>query len=107
MTDCRTALPFGVFWWHPLQEWTAWAGIHCLSELSQVLQRNRGIPPQVIDDAINNIPAVQGKYPDTFKHQSKDVTVIINGNGDVITVFPRYEVWNVYKLWRKRVELFI
>jgi len=46
----------------------------------------------VIDDAINNIPAIQGKYPDTFKHQSKDVIVIINGNGDVITVFPRYEV---------------
>jgi len=49
----------------------------------------RGIPPQVINDAINNIHAVQGKYPDTFMHQSTDVTVIVNGNGDVITVIPR------------------
>ena len=49
----------------------------------------RGIPPLVIEDAIKNIPAIRGKYPDTFIHQSADVTVIVNGDGKVITVIPR------------------
>lgn len=49
----------------------------------------REIPPQVINDAINNTPVITVKYPDTFMHQSTDATVIINGNGDVITVIPK------------------
>lgn len=49
----------------------------------------RGIPPQVINDAINNIPASPGKFSDTFIHQSADATVIVNGTGDVITVIPK------------------
>jgi RHS repeat-associated protein len=49
----------------------------------------RNIPPSVIEDAINNTNATPGKYADTFVHETGDVTVVVNGAGNVITVIPK------------------
>lgn len=49
----------------------------------------RGITPAVVEDVIKNTPVQPGKYEGTFMHQNEKVTVIINNNGDVITVIPR------------------
>ena len=49
----------------------------------------RNIPPSVIEDAIKNTKPIPGNRPDTFVHATDSVKVIINGNGDVITVIPK------------------
>ena len=49
----------------------------------------RNIPPMVVEDAIRNTPAIPGSSPGTFQHQTPDVTIIVNSNGDVVTVIPR------------------
>ncbi|GLC89313.1 hypothetical protein [Lysinibacillus piscis] len=49
----------------------------------------RGITPVVVEDVIKNTPSQPGRYEGTFMHQNEKVTVIINNNGDVITVIPR------------------
>ncbi|SFA80025.1 contractile injection system protein, VgrG/Pvc8 family [Clostridium frigidicarnis] len=49
----------------------------------------RNIPPSVIEDAIKNTTSAPGKYADTFIHETGDVTVVVNGAGDVITVIPK------------------
>ena len=38
----------------------------------------RNIPPSVIEDAIRNTAAVQGRTAGTFVHQTADITVIVN-----------------------------
>ncbi|GAA0086288.1 hypothetical protein UT300007_27270 [Clostridium sp. CTA-7] len=49
----------------------------------------RNIPSSVIEDAINNTKAVSENKVDTFVHETDSVKVIVNGNGDVITVMPK------------------
>ncbi|MCY7478754.1 pre-toxin TG domain-containing protein [Paenibacillus larvae] len=49
----------------------------------------RGIPPMVVEDTIKNVKPVAGNKPNTLKYDGQDVTVILNTNGDVITVIPR------------------
>ncbi|OOM80580.1 putative endo-beta-N-acetylglucosaminidase precursor [Clostridium puniceum] len=49
----------------------------------------RNIPPSAIEDAIKNTTSAPGKYADTFIHETGDVTVVVNGVGDVITVIPK------------------
>lgn len=49
----------------------------------------RNIPPSVIEDAIKNHPPIPGNKPDTLMHITDSVQVIVNGNGDVITVIPK------------------
>ena len=49
----------------------------------------RNIPPMVIEDAINNTPAVVGNTIGTYVHETVDVKVIVNEFGDVITVIPK------------------
>lgn len=49
----------------------------------------RNIPPSVIEDAIMNTKKIPGNRSGTFVHETKDVKVIINGSGDVITVIPK------------------
>ncbi|UFJ41428.1 hypothetical protein LOK74_02510 [Brevibacillus humidisoli] len=49
----------------------------------------RGIPPMVVEDTIKNVKPVPGNRPNTLKYDGKDVTVITNTNGDVITVIPK------------------
>ncbi|AWI03454.1 hypothetical protein [Clostridium drakei] len=49
----------------------------------------RNIPPSVIEDAIKNAKPIPGNRPDTFLHETESVKVVVNGNGDVITVIPK------------------
>ncbi|MEC1666220.1 ribonuclease YeeF family protein [Bacillus mojavensis] len=49
----------------------------------------RDIPPSVIEDAIMNTKKIPGNRSGTFVHETKDVKVIINEAGDVITVIPK------------------
>lgn len=49
----------------------------------------RNVPPSVIEDAIKNSPKIPGNRVGTFIHETKDVKVIINELGDVITVIPK------------------
>ncbi|MBZ1328255.1 hypothetical protein HZR17_00605 [Clostridium botulinum] len=49
----------------------------------------RNIPPMVIEDAIKNTKPIPGNRPDTFLYEAQSVKVIVNGNGDVITVIPK------------------
>jgi len=49
----------------------------------------RGIPPSVVESTIINTTAIPGSSPGTFMHQTPQLTVIVNGNGDVVTVIPR------------------
>ncbi|MCC9021928.1 ribonuclease YeeF family protein [Bacillus nakamurai] len=49
----------------------------------------RNIPPSVIEDAIKNNKAIPGNKPGTFVHSTKDVQVVLNASGDVITVIPK------------------
>jgi len=49
----------------------------------------RGITPTVVEDVIKNTSIKPGRYEGTFMHQNEKVTVIINSNGDVITIIPR------------------
>ncbi|MGE7307566.1 pre-toxin TG domain-containing protein [Priestia megaterium] len=49
----------------------------------------RGITPTVIEDAIKNTPAKPGSRAGTFDHMAEKVKVVVNNNGDVITVIPR------------------
>lgn len=49
----------------------------------------RGITPTVIEDVIKNTPAIPGKNPGTFDHIAEKIKVVVNSNGDVITVIPR------------------
>lgn len=46
----------------------------------------RGIPPIVIEDAINNGQCTSGTYPWTWNYETDSVRVIVNEYGDVITV---------------------
>ena len=58
----------------------------------------RGVPPTVVEDAIQNTTAKAGKYDGTFVHDNDNVTVVVNANGDVITVIPKQDevITNVY-----------
>lgn len=49
----------------------------------------RNIPPSVIEDAIKNAEKIPGNRQGTFTHETKDVKVVINENGDIITVIPK------------------
>ncbi|KYG92202.1 hypothetical protein A0U40_04470 [[Bacillus] sp. KCTC 13219] len=49
----------------------------------------RNIPPSVIEDAIMNSKKIPGNRSGTFVHETRDVKVIINEAGDVITVIPK------------------
>ncbi|MED1739328.1 T7SS effector LXG polymorphic toxin [Bacillus swezeyi] len=49
----------------------------------------RNIPPSVIEDAIKNSKKMPGNKKGTFIHETKDVKVVSNENGDVITVIPK------------------
>jgi len=49
----------------------------------------RNIPPSVIEDAIMNTKKIPGNRSGTFVHETKDVKVIVNEAGDVITVMPK------------------
>lgn len=49
----------------------------------------RNIPPMVVEDTIRNVRPVPGNKPGTLKYEGKDVTVIANEKGDVITVIPK------------------
>ena len=54
---------------------------------SQIQPRN--ISPIVVENAIRTTPAIPGNNPGIFIHQTSDVTVVVNQNGGVITVFGR------------------
>ena len=49
----------------------------------------RNIPPTVIEHAIKTTKAIQGNRAGTFIHETRDVRIIINNSGDVITVIPK------------------
>ncbi|MCM0759880.1 hypothetical protein M7775_15075, partial [Sporomusa sphaeroides DSM 2875] len=49
----------------------------------------RGITPTVVEDAIRNTKPAPGNTPGTFVHENANVRVIVNSNGDVVTVIPR------------------
>ncbi|TYR81129.1 hypothetical protein FZC66_04495 [Priestia megaterium] len=49
----------------------------------------RGITPTVIEDVIKSTPAKAGSRAGTFDHIGESVKVVVNSNGDVITVIPR------------------
>jgi hypothetical protein len=49
----------------------------------------RGITPTVVEDAIKNTKPTDGNTAGTFVHENENVKVIVNENGDVITVIPR------------------
>ncbi|WP_231559818.1 pre-toxin TG domain-containing protein [Geobacillus sp. FSL W8-0032] len=49
----------------------------------------RGVPPMVVEDTIRNVKPTAGNRPNTLKYDGKDVTVITNTKGDVITVIPK------------------
>lgn len=48
----------------------------------------RGITPTVVEDVIRNTSAIPGNKPDTFIHATDRISVMVNSNGDVITVIP-------------------
>ena len=48
----------------------------------------RGIPPMVVENAIRHGKRQPGDKPGTWKYTTSDVTVVINGRGDVITAYP-------------------
>ncbi len=49
----------------------------------------RGITPTVVEDVIRNTKPAPGNTPGTFVHENANVRVIVNSNGDVVTVIPR------------------
>jgi prefoldin subunit 5 len=49
----------------------------------------RNIPPMVIEDAVKNTTAIPGNTAGTFLHETESVKVVVNENGDVITVIPK------------------
>lgn len=49
----------------------------------------RGIPPSVVEDAIANGTQTPGNTPNTFVYDTSDIRVVVNENGDVITVIPK------------------
>lgn len=49
----------------------------------------RNVPPTVVEDAIKNVKPVKGTNPGTWVHETRDVKVIVNYDGDVITVIPK------------------
>jgi len=49
----------------------------------------RGITPSVVEDAIRNTKPTPGNTEGTFVHENANVRVIVNSNGDVVTVIPR------------------
>lgn len=49
----------------------------------------RNIPPSVVEDAITNGVKSVGNKPGTWIYQTGDVKVIVNVNGDVVTVIPK------------------
>ena len=52
--------------------------------------QGRGFVPSVVEDAINNpLKMYLGNTPNTTVYENINVKVIINQNGDVITVIPR------------------
>ena len=50
----------------------------------------RGIPPMVVENTIRNTKPVQGRMLNTLVHESKDLIVIVNDKGKVITVYPKH-----------------
>ena len=49
----------------------------------------RNVPPMIVEDTIKNGIKTNGNQSGTWKYDSKDVTVIVNDSGDVITVIPK------------------
>ena len=49
----------------------------------------RNIPPMVVEDAIKNGIRLAGDKAGTFKYTTKDVKVIVNSSGDIISVIPQ------------------
>lgn len=49
----------------------------------------RNIPPMVVEDAIKNGIKSVGNSPGTWVYETIDVKIIVNVNGDVITVIPK------------------
>lgn len=49
----------------------------------------RNIPPMVIEDAVKNTPAISENSQGTFLHETESVKVVVNQNGDIITVIPK------------------
>ena len=49
----------------------------------------RGIPPSVVENAIRNGSRKPGIHSGTWEYRTKDVRVITNESGDVITVIPK------------------
>ena len=49
----------------------------------------RNIPPMVIEDAITNGVKSVENSPGTWKYETRDIIVVVNVNGDVITVIPK------------------
>ncbi|MDA7028018.1 hypothetical protein PJ311_15705 [Bacillus sp. CLL-7-23] len=50
---------------------------------------SRNIPPTVIENAIKNGKKLPGNRKGTFTHETEDVKVVLNENGDVITVMRK------------------
>lgn len=50
----------------------------------------KGIPPIVVENTIRNTKSVQGRMLNTLVHESKDLIVIVNDKGKVITVYPKH-----------------
>ncbi|MBI6871805.1 RHS repeat-associated core domain-containing protein [Clostridium aciditolerans] len=49
----------------------------------------RGVPPMVVEDAIQNGTRLPGNMPGTWEHITNDVKVITNDAGKVITIYPK------------------
>ncbi len=49
----------------------------------------RGIPPSVVEDAIENGTKSPGNKSGTFVYETTDIRVVSNESGDVITVIPK------------------
>lgn len=63
-----------------------------IKEFSDFIKKNvdpRNIPPAVIEDAIMNTKKTPGNRIGTYVRETKDIKVIINEAGDVITVIPK------------------
>jgi hypothetical protein len=51
--------------------------------------QGRGIPISAVEEAIENGVKSEGNTEGTTAHSSSDIKVIVNENGDVVTVIPK------------------
>jgi hypothetical protein len=56
----------------------------CINEYIQP----RNIPPFVVEETIKSAKPIEG-FPGTWNYMANGIKVVLNTNGDVVTVFPK------------------